>query len=113
VYRGLWHGTPVAIKRWFNPQLQEDVQEEFRWGSSHSLGVSLPQSSAFLLKGRCFYSLRHSSLRRSSVLLHCARQQLPGACDSRTNSTAIAVQACPRGGLQQCYENMLHAGSVC
>ncbi|KAF6252116.1 kinase-like domain-containing protein [Scenedesmus sp. NREL 46B-D3] len=30
VYRGLWHGTPVAIKRWFNPQLQEDVQEEFR-----------------------------------------------------------------------------------
>ncbi|WIA20465.1 hypothetical protein OEZ85_004872 [Tetradesmus obliquus] len=30
VYRGLWHGTPVAVKRWFNPQLQEEVQEEFR-----------------------------------------------------------------------------------
>lgn len=28
--RGLWHGTPVAVKRWFNPQLQEEVQEEFR-----------------------------------------------------------------------------------
>lgn len=30
VCRGLWHGTPVAVKRWFNPQLQEEVQEEFR-----------------------------------------------------------------------------------
>eukprot|EP00775_Hariotina_reticulata_P007364 gene7364-7575_t len=30
VHRGSWRGTPVAIKRWFNPNLQEDVQDEFR-----------------------------------------------------------------------------------
>jgi hypothetical protein len=49
VYRGLWHGTPVAIKRWFNPQLQEDVQEEFRWGSSNSLCSTIAQYLAVAL----------------------------------------------------------------
>jgi hypothetical protein len=33
---------PVAIKRWFNPQLQEDVQEEFRCES----GVNMCAAAA-------------------------------------------------------------------
>jgi hypothetical protein len=32
VHRGMWRGTPVAIKTWFDPQLSEAQQQEFRCG---------------------------------------------------------------------------------
>jgi predicted Ser/Thr protein kinase len=30
VYRGFWRGTPVAIKRWFDPQMTDELLQEFR-----------------------------------------------------------------------------------
>ncbi|KAG2489162.1 hypothetical protein HYH03_012388 [Edaphochlamys debaryana] len=30
VYRGFWKGTPVAIKKWFDPQQSEAMVQEFR-----------------------------------------------------------------------------------
>jgi hypothetical protein len=30
VYRGLWQGTPVAIKKWFDPQITDQLMQEFR-----------------------------------------------------------------------------------
>ncbi|MEW5302152.1 MAG: hypothetical protein WDW36_004960 [Sanguina aurantia] len=30
VYRGLWQGTPVAIKKWFDPQATDAMMQEFR-----------------------------------------------------------------------------------
>jgi hypothetical protein len=30
VYRGLWKGTPVAIKKWFDPNATEQMMQEFR-----------------------------------------------------------------------------------
>ena len=30
VYRGLWKGTPVAIKKWFDPSMSEEMMQEFR-----------------------------------------------------------------------------------
>jgi len=30
VYRGLWKGTPVAIKKWFDPNATDQLMQEFR-----------------------------------------------------------------------------------
>lgn len=30
VYRGLWQGTPVAVKKWFDPQQSEKMMQEFQ-----------------------------------------------------------------------------------
>lgn len=30
VYRGLWKGTPVAIKKWFDPNATDEMMQEFR-----------------------------------------------------------------------------------
>lgn len=30
VYRGLWKGTPVAIKKWFDPVATDQLMQEFR-----------------------------------------------------------------------------------
>mmetsp|Transcript_9618 Transcript_9618/g.23858 ORF Transcript_9618/g.23858 Transcript_9618/m.23858 type:complete len:304 (-) Transcript_9618:391-1302(-) len=30
VYRGLWRGTPVAIKKWFDPNATDQLMQEFR-----------------------------------------------------------------------------------
>ncbi|GAX84108.1 hypothetical protein CEUSTIGMA_g11531.t1 [Chlamydomonas eustigma] len=30
VYRGLWKGTPVAIKKWFDPNATEQLMQDFR-----------------------------------------------------------------------------------
>lgn len=30
MYRGLWQGTPVAIKKWFDPQATDAMMQEFR-----------------------------------------------------------------------------------
>lgn len=31
MYRGLWKGTPVAIKKWFDPSMSEEMMQEFRY----------------------------------------------------------------------------------
>ena len=31
VYRGLWNGTPVAVKQWFNPDHSDEVVQECRY----------------------------------------------------------------------------------
>lgn len=30
VYRGMWQGTPVAIKKWFDPNITDELYQEFR-----------------------------------------------------------------------------------
>jgi hypothetical protein len=30
VYRGFWHNTPVAIKKWFDPSMSDEMMQEFR-----------------------------------------------------------------------------------
>ncbi|KAF5840389.1 kinase-like domain-containing protein [Dunaliella salina] len=30
VYRGFWRGTPVAIKKWFDPSMSDELMQEFR-----------------------------------------------------------------------------------
>lgn len=30
VYRGLWKGTPVAVKKWFDPNATDQLMQEFR-----------------------------------------------------------------------------------
>lgn len=31
MYRGFWKGTPVAIKKWFDPNHSDAMVQEFRW----------------------------------------------------------------------------------
>lgn len=33
VYKGLWKGTPVAIKKWFDPNMTDQLMQEFRCAS--------------------------------------------------------------------------------
>jgi predicted Ser/Thr protein kinase len=30
VYKGFWRGTPVAIKKWFDPNMTDQLMQEFR-----------------------------------------------------------------------------------
>ena len=30
MYRAFWKGTPVAVKRWFDPDQNDKVMQEFR-----------------------------------------------------------------------------------
>ena len=30
VYRAMWRGTPVAVKKWFDPEMSDKVMQEFR-----------------------------------------------------------------------------------
>jgi hypothetical protein len=39
VHRGLWKGTPVAIKTWFDPSMSEQQQQEFRCAAATCAGA--------------------------------------------------------------------------
>jgi predicted Ser/Thr protein kinase len=30
VHRGFWRGTPVAVKKWFDPSMSEEMMQDFR-----------------------------------------------------------------------------------
>lgn len=30
VHRGFWRGTPVAIKKWFDPSMSDELIQDFR-----------------------------------------------------------------------------------